>query len=374
MITNPIGLYVHIPYCVRKCNYCDFCSLPSGDGTVPYGYIDRLISEAHTYKGETKIPVNTLYFGGGTPSLMPPSMLDKLLSSFGDIFDFSLDLELTIEANPGTLTKEKLAGYKSLGVNRISIGLQSIHENELKSLGRIHSYSDFLESYNAARRAGFDNLNVDLMYGIPHQSIDSFRSTLTAVANLSPEHISAYGLIVEEGTPFFKQRAALPLPDEDCECEMYALACGILSERGYGHYEISNYAKAGYESRHNLKYWRTEEYIGLGAAAHSYLGGTRYGNRGDVGEYISSLKTQYVGKELIDSNTERYEYAMMRLRLSEGFSLDEYRERFGVHFLEGKEETVNSLLRAELISINNGRISLSERGFYLSNSILVQIL
>ncbi len=370
---DTVGLYVHIPYCVRKCNYCDFCSLPQGGQSVPDLYVDRLCMELLTYKKEPKIALATIYFGGGTPSLLTPAQMKPIVSCINDVFDLSRVKEFSIEANPGTVTFEKARAYKNIGFNRISLGLQSIHEKEMKTLGRIHSFKEFLETYNTLRSVGFDNINIDLMYGIPYQTKDSFRSTLEKVIALRPEHISAYGLIVEEGTPFYDMRDKLPLPSLDDECDMYYDCCDILAKAGYGHYEISNYAQPGKESLHNLIYWNMDSYIGVGASAHSYFCGKRYFNTSNVDDYILGNGI-CDGAEELSPDDQAYEYAMLKLRLKEGFSLDEYRERFDRDFLEGKEELIEHMTESGLVLLSDGRLSLSEQGFYLSNSILVEIL
>ena len=373
MATDSLGLYVHVPYCVRKCNYCDFCSLPKGGAGVPDYYVDRLCVEISAYSKRADRSLDTVYFGGGTPSLLTPSQMEKIVGAIRKAFSISPSAEITFEANPGTLTREKANEFYKLGFNRVSIGLQSIHENEMKKLGRIHSYEDFLSSYKMLREAGFDNISVDLMYGIPYQTKESFCESLRAVIALSPEHISAYGLMIEEGTPFFAERDRLELPSLDEEYDMYALASKLLSEAGYEHYEISNYAKPGYRSRHNSLYWNLGEYIGVGAAAHSFFEGKRYSNSEDVDEYISSVSLNDGGdkESLLDL---AYEYAMLRLRLKEGFLLSDYEERFGSSFTAGKEDILDRLRREGLISLKDGMIALTERGFYLSNSILVEIL
>ena len=370
MTTDKLGLYVHIPYCVRKCNYCDFCSLPTGSCGVDDAYVARLSEEIESYSARVTDSLDTVYFGGGTPSLLSPSQMAKIFDSIKKSFHVSDDAEITFEANPGTLTREKALAYHSLGFNRVSIGLQSIHEKEMKKLGRIHTYEEFISCYNMLRDVGFANVSVDLMYGIPHQTKESFRETLSSVVSLSPEHISAYGLIVEEGTPFYEEDG-LPLPTLDEECDMYELAGTVLSEAGYEHYEISNYARRGYESRHNSLYWHLGEYIGVGAAAHSFFGGERYFNTDNVAEYISGSERILTDSEDIDL---AYEYAMLGLRLKEGFSLSDYEHRFGRSFTEGKEDILKRLERDGLITIIDGRIALTERGFYISNSILIEIL
>ena len=373
MTTKPIGVYVHIPYCVRKCNYCDFCSCGIGRSSVPDAYIKRLKNEIKAYTG-MGLTLDTLYFGGGTPSLLSPSQLEDVLLSLRSVFDFLPNTEFTLEANPGTVNREKLCDFKSLGLTRLSVGLQSTHKNELSALGRIHTYEEFLSCYRDARSVGIDNINVDLMYGIPHMTLNSFRDTLFRVTDLSPEHLSLYGLILEEGTPFYAARDTLPLPSDDTECDMYYSAADVLSSRGYMHYEISNYAKAGFESRHNLKYWRREEYLGFGASAASFFGGRQLTNTANIGEYVSLDGRSYEAEEAADEVSFAYEYAMLRLRLKEGIFLSDYRERFGTDFLEGRQDTVSRLVRAGLATLDTDRFALTERGFYVSNSILTEIL
>ena len=367
------GLYIHIPFCKRKCAYCDFCSSADFDGELTERYIRAVLAEAAEYGRDEKIPIDTLYLGGGTPSLLSLSQLEMLLAGLDKYFDILPDAERTIEVNPGTMTESKARGYKALGFNRVSVGLQSVHENELKKLGRIHTFGDFLHSYAILRHAGFDNISIDLMYGIPEQTRDSFSSTLDTVLSLFPEHISVYGLIVEEGTPFFEQRDMLPLPDEDAECDMYYLAHGKLTSHGYSHYEISNYAQDGHKSRHNLKYWRAEEYIGLGLSAYSYFEGRRYGNGRDMSSYLDGC---YMSEDdgAVDNEQAAYEYTMMHLRLSEGIFLSDYEHRFGQKFTDGREQKIEEYIRLGLMDISDGRLFLTHRGFYVSNHILVNIL
>ncbi len=371
MTTKPVGLYVHVPFCVRKCNYCDFCSFPE-KGIAPEArarYIDTLVSEIIGYESEPKITVDTVFFGGGTPSLLTPSELEKIFRAIRSSFDLLLDAEITIEANPGTLTRDKLTAYRRLGINRLSIGLQSIHENEQKILGRIHNYADFTEAFGIAREAGFDNIGVDLMYGIPEQTLDSFAETLDAVIALSPEHISAYGLIVEEGTPFFEQAATLPLPTEDAECDMYRLAIDKLRVGGYSHYEISNYARAGRESRHNLHYWHCDEYIGVGVAAHSYFGGRRYFNPDSLADYTACSR---IYSE--DSGDGEFEYAMLAFRLAEGLSLSDFEARFSHSFADGREELISRYTDLGYMRCIDDRLALTDDGMYVSNAILSELL
>ncbi|MBQ8689223.1 MAG: radical SAM family heme chaperone HemW [Clostridia bacterium] len=374
MATDNLGLYVHIPFCASKCKYCDFSSFEGITAQTRESYLARLTEEAESYKSEPKIKIDTVFFGGGTPSLLTESEFKKVVSAIRKSFDISPDAEFTVEANPGTVTYEKLKAFAGEGVNRISFGAQSFCENELKRLGRIHSVGDIKASFEMARRAGITNISLDLMYGIPEQTPDSFRHSLVSALALSPTHISAYGLIIEEGTPFYSERELLPLPTEDEECDMYLEAVRILTEAGFSHYEISNYARPSYECRHNLKYWRDQQYIGIGLSAYSYFGTSRYGNSSRIPEYISDNYTEYRQTDSLSLADEKFEYAMMRLRLAEGMSLDEYNGLFGEDFFEKNSEKILHYKALGYINIVNGRISLSDKGLYISNSILAELL
>ena len=372
MTTDKVGLYVHIPFCVQKCNYCDFCSFSRKDEHARREYIQSLISEILSYKGEA-ITVDTVFFGGGTPSLLSRNEFSCVADAIHEAFTITPDAEFSVEANPKTLTKEKLECYTSHGVNRISIGLQSIHENEMKMLGRIHNFADFLESYRLVRDSGITNVNVDLMYGIPEQTMDSFAATFERVISLEPEHISLYGLIIEEGTPFYENRALLKLPSEDEECDMYYMAAKHLCRAGFSHYEISNYAKDGYRCKHNLKYWRGERYIGVGVSAHSCYDNKRFCHTDNIDQYLDDVNKKYDVTPLTP-DVLSYEYVMLGMRLKEGISLREYSIRFGQDFLNGRARTVDRLIRAGLMIRLGDRLSLTERGFYVSNSILTELL
>ena len=370
MRADSVGLYVHIPFCVKKCNYCDFCSFTGVSAEQRALYITRLCEEIKSYKKEPKISVSSVFFGGGTPSLLEPFELKKICCAIYDSFILTEDAEFTLEVNPKTLSEEKCRAYKELGVNRISIGMQSIHENELKKLGRIHTFFDFLASYRLASEY-FDNLSVDIMYGIPEQTEASLEATLDAVLALAPKHISAYGLIVEEGTPFYKMRNTLPLPTEDEEYGMYCKIAEKLSLSGYSHYEISNYAMADYKCRHNLIYWRDEQYIGVGVAAASYFG-ERFVNTKNFEEYLSASDARYNREyETPDCKTE---YIMLNLRLDGGISLTEYRERFGEDFLLTRSAVVDKFKKHGYLEYNSDRLSLTEKGFYVSNSIISELI
>ena len=314
------------------------------------------------------------FFGGGTPSLLSGEEFLEIVSHIRSAFSLADDVEFTIESNPKTITAENLEEYIKAGVNRISIGLQSVNENELSSLGRVHNYSEFLESYNLARKMGVKNINVDLMYGIPEQTKKSFLETLQKVTALSPEHISVYGLILEEGTPLYKNAASYKMPSEDEECDMYYLAADYLRKAGYSHYEISNYAKPGYECKHNLKYWNCDEYIGVGLSAYSYFDGKRYGNTADRHAYLLGGGGITIYDEPVTDETLAYEYVMLGLRLAEGFSLRDYKERFKSDFLCGREEIIKRFIDCGYLLVEGGRIFLTDRGLYVSNSIINELI
>ena len=373
MTTKPIGLYVHIPFCVRKCNYCDFCSFPIESISFRDKYISALCREIEGYRGRN-ISLNSIFFGGGTPSLLTADEMSRIVSVIQKSFLILEDTEFTLEANPGTIDEEKLSEFVSLGINRLSLGLQSIHENEMKILGRIHSFDDFEKVYHSARSLGISNINVDLMYGIPEQTMESFEAIVKKIIELSPEHISLYGLILEEGTPFYNKKNSLSLPGEDSECDMYYLAARLLRENRYSHYEISNYAKEGRESRHNMKYWRCDEYIGVGLSAYSYFDGRRYGNTDMVTEYLSESYRGFAYEENVDNSSLAYEFVMLGLRTAGGISLKEYKEKFGCDFLENRENLIKKLVDDGYAILKEGRLFLSEKGFYVSNYILTELI
>ena len=374
MRADKIGLYVHVPFCFKKCNYCDFSSYAGLNPEVREAYINKLVSEISSYKRAEKIKVDTVFFGGGTPSLLSPLEFQKIAEEIYNSFDVSEKAEFTLEANPKTVTREKLSAYKSFGVNRVSLGLQSIHENELKILGRIHNFEDFKSAYEDVAAVGIENISVDVMYGIPEQTKESFAKTLDEVTALSPNHLSAYGLILEEDTPLYENRASYKFPSEDEECDMYYLACDKLGKIGYSHYEISNYALRGFESKHNLKYWTDSEYVGVGVAAYSYYNGVRFGNSRNIKEYLSADMKEYITESKITPEDEAYEYAMLALRLSRGFSLPEYKERFGVDFTDGRSQKLKLYIKGGYLNLSDERISLTEKGFYVSNTILTDLL
>ena len=312
--------------------------------------------------------VDTLYFGGGTPTLLPLSCFEALLTCIRESYDLSDSAEITCECNPASVDGAYLSALRGLGINRLSIGLQSANDRELALLGRLHTYEEFCASFSDARQAGFENISVDLMYGIPEQTVDSFRHSLLSVVSLAPEHISAYGLKIEDGTPFAAKKDQLPLPDEDTEFQMYEMLTDILSENGYDKYEISNFAKAGKESRHNLRYWQREDYLGFGVAAHSCFGGERFGNSRNLEGFLAGKDITEERLPLGDRDTKN-EYLLLGLRLTKGIELADFRRRFGAEF-----ETVypqSAMLIAHgFLKKEAGRISFTDRGFFVSNTIL----
>lgn len=374
-----LGLYIHIPFCVKKCNYCDFYSLGCIDKMGEYikALKKQIIFESPLYKDYL---IDTVFMGGGTPSLIEPNDFISLVETLKENFNFNTELEFTLEANPGTITREKLLAYKQAGVNRLSIGLQSTNDTELKALGRIHSYGEFLENYNLARECGFENISVDVMYSLPNQTAKQLIETLEKVSALSPEHISSYCLKIEENTAFGKMRDTLSLPSEDTEYEMYISMCEFLAKHGYMQYEISNFAKNGYESRHNLKYWQSEEYLGFGPGAHSFIDGKRYYYSPDLTKYISSIENTQTAEKIYEENEAEVgeiskvdEYVMLKLRLSSGVSTDDFYARFGENLLE-KYPKITSFVGSGYMKKEGNSYSFTPKGFFVSNYILTEIL
>lgn len=354
------GLYIHFPFCEKKCFYCDFYSL--ADMSLKEDYINALIREIKKYEKEN---IDTVFFGGGTPSLFSPLQLERVMNAIFDTFNVDKNVEITLEGNPMSIGElDKLSAFKSLGVNRLSLGVQSFSDNELKALGRGHTKEDALSTINKAESVGFDNVSIDLMLGIPYQDDKSLKESLSLALPLS--HISLYALSVEENTVFGRKEKKgedLHLPENDRE--MYLSSCEFLEKNGFEHYEISNFAKKGKRSRHNMKYWKAEEYIGIGASAHSYYKGERYSCPSSIKAFIEKAE-----KEDSYKNTEKdrlEELVMLSLRLSDGLNLNK---------LEGKpdESLLKELEKHKLIKFKDNIISLTNEGFYVSNSVIVKIM
>ena len=366
-------LYIHIPFCVRKCAYCDFLSAP-GSEEAKASYTEALLREIEAVKTE-KREVSSIFVGGGTPSALSPSLMGDIFEKIHKSFSVAPDAEITIEANPGTLSKEKLFLYRNVGINRLSLGLQSPEAAEHKSLGRIHTYEEFLESFSLAREAGFQNINVDLMCALPDQTYEGWVRNLRKVAALHPEHISAYSLIIEEGTPFAKRK--LNLPDEDTEYRMYEDTAGILAEYGYEQYEISNYAKKDLACQHNVGYWTRKEYLGLGLGAASLWGNQRFSNTSDFSLYLnnSGFPEKIRGdRETLSLEAEMSEFMFLGLRMTKGVSKAEFLEGFGVPIESVYGKVLDKYKSVGLLEETEGRIFLTRAGIHVSNGVMAEFL
>ena len=370
----PLELYVHIPFCVRKCQYCDFLSGPSDEETKDR-YIEALLKEIRAAEHTEDYEIVSVFIGGGTPSALKAEAIASIMSTLQEQFFFCEDAEVTIEANPGTVDLEKLTIYRNVGINRLSLGLQSTDAEELKLLGRIHSYEEFLKSYEWAREAGFSNINIDLMFAIPGQTGEAWRQHLYQVEELNPEHISAYSLIIEEGTPFAEQN--LDLPDEDTEYQMYEDTAEILERYGYRQYEISNYAKQGYMCRHNAGYWQRREYLGFGLGASSLYRGMRFSNTRRMQEYLKeSRNPDQIRKDVtVLSRNERIEeFMFLGLRMTEGISEKKFEENFDVRLMDVYGDILQKYEETGFMEHIETKWRLTRKGIHVSNHILADFL
>lgn len=374
MENRELELYVHIPFCVKKCDYCDFLSGPASLEKQEK-YVQALEQEIQAVEEGEGRSVVSVFLGGGTPSLLSPSHMERILKQLYRKFDITPDAEITMEANPGTLCLEKLETCRRWGVNRLSIGLQSPDDQELKMLGRIHTYRDFLESFTIARKAGFHNINVDLMCAIPGQQYDGWIRNLRQTAQLEPEHISAYSLIVEEGTPLAERN--LQLPHEDAEYRMYEDTAEILGQYGYKQYEISNYARPGFICRHNVGYWERKDYLGLGLGAASLLEHRRFSNTSDMGEYINGCscpETIRTEEEWLSREDEMAEFMFLGLRMTRGISKGEFQGMFGCEIEKIYGDVLEKYKNLSLLTEENNRIFLTREGIHVSNTIMADFL
>lgn len=371
---SPMELYIHIPFCIRKCDYCDFLSGPS-DPEKRAAYVQALLKEIQAVKEGRGRSVSSIFIGGGTPSVLDEKFMGEILREIRKDFKLQEDAEITIEVNPGTVDARKLQAYRSFGINRLSIGLQSPQDRELKILGRIHNYRQFLETYKQARDAGFDNINVDLMSAIPEQTYEDWIGNLRTVAELGPEHISAYSLIIEEGTPFAERK--LDLPDEDTEYEMYEAAARILAEYGYEQYEISNYARKGRECRHNVGYWTRQDYLGFGLGAASLYGNLRFANTVDWNRYLenSSDPEQIREKEpVLTTEDEMAEFMFLGLRMTRGIARTDFARTFGCPVEKIYGEVLDRYMAMGMLQEKEDRIFLTRPGIHVSNQIMAEFL
>ncbi len=386
-----LSIYIHIPFCIRKCNYCDFLSFGVGDkciagmGIHRKAYIDALCSEIKSYSIiSEEYRIATIFIGGGTPSILMSGDISRIIITIRETFRLNDNIEITIETNPGVITEEKAEEYIRCGINRISIGLQSANDEELIMLGRVHNYDQFLAAFYIAREAGFRNINIDIMSALPKQSVHSYLDTIEKVLKCKPEHISSYSLIVEEHTPLASNKELLSLlPDEETERKMYDATDGVLSLAGYKRYEISNYAKPGFECEHNKVYWTLGEYIGIGIGAASFLKGRRFSNTKDIKKYIQTF-TEDEGFGNVsdirdldeDLNADRLmeEYLFLGLRMTEGVSAGKFNEYFGHSIYDIYGPIIDKYVKSGHLINDGGIIRLSKQGIDVSNTILADFL
>lgn len=365
MSKKEIGLYIHIPFCAHKCDYCDFVSFANSRDKVEQ-YINKLIEEIKEEKLE-QYKITTIYIGGGTPSYIDSKYIVQILENI-NIKDAE---EITIEVNPGTVTRQKLEDYYNAGINRLSIGLQSSENNMLKQISRIHTYEDFLDTYNLAKQVGFTNINVDLMIGLPNQGLKDVDKTLKEIIKLEPNHISVYSLIIEEGTVLENKvsKGLLQLPEEKTERKMYWQVKKTLEKAGYGHYEISNFAKQGFESKHNSNCWEQVEYIGVGLAAHSYINKTRYSNTVSLKKYLENIKENRIVHETQNKEDEQKEYMLLNLRKIEGVNIQKFKNKFVENPIYLYRVQLDKLVKNKLVEIDINYIKLTKRGIDLANLV-----
>lgn len=371
-------LYLHMPFCVRKCAYCDFLSFPTDQETQNL-YTRRLREDIDAMgKKYGDIPVDTIFIGGGTPSVPDSALIVGIMERVRKAFHVAEGAEISMEANPGTVTREKLTDYRRAGINRLSFGLQSANDRDLKLLGRIHTWAEFLESFHLARECGFTNINIDLMSALPGQTRESWKDTLKRVTDLNPEHISAYSLIIEDGTPFGEKYGSEEgrklLPDEDSEREMYHETKRFLRDCGYERYEISNYAKPGRACRHNIGYWTGLPYLGLGLGASSYMDGCRFAVNSDMKQYLEEKPGMFTDVEKLTKKDMEEEFFYVGLRMTAGVSLPEFERRFGVSAKDVYPGLMEMFVEEKAAVFQGDRFVLTDYGLDVSNYIMAQFL
>lgn len=385
MNTKNVGLYIHIPFCKQKCQYCDFNSYAGKENLIEtyMKWVEfelKGVGEGNRVDYENNlddlIVVKSIYIGGGTPSFIDSKYIERIMKIVKECYIIDSNAEITIEVNPGTVSKKKLETYLNSGINRISIGLQSTHNEILSKLGRVHSYEEFLYTYNLARNVGFKNINVDLMLGLPNQSLNDLQESINEVINLEPEHISVYSLIIENGTPFCEklEKQEIALPSDELERAMYWETKRKLEKAGYTHYEISNFAKPGFESKHNLSCWNQEEYIGIGASAHSYTNNVRYSNIDSIEDYIRNYENgneidNFVFHEKQNKESKMKEFMMLRLRKIQGIHIQDFKNKFGENPIYLYKKELEKLVNEELLEIDGDIIKLTDKGIDLANLV-----
>ncbi|MCI1930701.1 MAG: radical SAM family heme chaperone HemW [Clostridia bacterium] len=376
---QPLSIYIHIPFCVKKCLYCDFPSF-AGCENIYDDYVSALCSEISDNASVfSDCEIKTIFIGGGTPTVLSCKNIGKIMDSIIEKYNVSNDAEITSEANPETVDFKKLSEMRSMYINRLSMGVQAWQDRLLKKLGRIHTRETFVANFNEARRAGFKNINCDLMFSLPSQTMDDWEETLENVLKLKPEHISAYSLIIEDGTPFKKMfdEGCLNPIDDDIDRKMYYLCKEMLSDKGYKQYEISNFAKPGFECRHNCVYWQTQEYVGFGLAAHSYFNGKRFHNTLDMKKYIEakgSFNKLHEDIEILSEKEKIEEFMFMGLRMNRGIEKEEFKNRFNFEIDDIYKNELCKLKEEKLINENNGRIFLTEYGMDVSNYVFEEFI
>ena len=374
-----LGLYVHIPFCVKKCRYCDFNSFKLNIDEKRK-YLNSLKKEMELYKENFKDKnIDSIFVGGGTPSILNEEEIKILFQNIKNNFKIKDSAEITMECNPGTLTLNKLKAMKECGVNRLSIGLQAVQNNHLEYIGRVHTYEEFEKNYFQAKEVGFENINIDLMYALPNQSKEDWKQSLEKVVKLNPTHISAYSLILEENTELFDmyERNEFELLDEDTDIEMYKYTINYLKYHGYDQYEISNYAKKGFECKHNILYWKCENYVGLGVSASGFVNETRYNNFCDLDKYeeiIHSGKKPIEWEEKLSIKDKIEENIFLGLRMNEGIKFKDFREKYNFNFEDEYKNEIDKLKKIELINVNNEGIKLTQKGKEISNSVFVEFM
>lgn len=386
MEKKELELYIHIPFCVKKCDYCDFLSFAADEQTQK-SYVAALQKELAFYGAKYKDRrITTIFIGGGTPSWLKEDYMQAIMETVYHYFSVEQDAEITIECNPGTITEHKFEVYRRIGINRLSIGLQSVHNEELKILGRIHTFEQFLKTYDMARKHGFSNINIDLMSSLPGQTPEIFCDSLYQVLKLKPEHISAYSLIIEKGTPFYelyrfdavRQEAGMQtesLPTEEEEYQTTKMTQHILKEAGYHWYEVSNFAKPGYECRHNIGYWKRVDYLGVGLGASSLIDNVRYSNTRDLYTYLSvPADSLHETAAQITRNEQMEEFMFLGLRMRDGFYRDEFTQAFGIPIEAVYGDALNHLQQEELLLKREGRIYLTDKGMDLNNYVVAQFM
>lgn len=367
---NKIGVYIHIPFCKKKCGYCAFVSRAGLNGAEEYfgALVGEIVSGAADYRDYT---VKTVYFGGGTPSYVDESYIGRTLDALRENYNIADDAEITIEANPESLSKRKTEYYLRRGINRFSIGAQSFDDNILKGIGRVHQSGDIANCVNTLKNSGVKNINCDIMLGLPGQTLSDVKDTAEKLIDLGIPHISAYGLKVEKGTPLWDTvSGGAALPDDDACADMYDRVCEMLEKYGIKRYEISNFAKAGFECRHNINYWKAGKYRGFGAAAHSYIGNVRFYNTSDIEKYIGGLTAE--GKSELSREETEFEYIMLNLRLTKGFSLNEYKDLFGGDFTENYKAQLGKF--KQFFEFDGDNVRLTGGAFYVFNGIICEFM